>query len=399
MIRRAGALIAGIGAGVGTLVAAAWLGSMQIDGQLLNASMPARTVPVPPELIPAGATLPPMPPPLTLGQVRQLRAALWRDPLDAALVNILYVDAVRKRGAGAATRSIARTLALLGWRHSFAQQNLMLRAAIDQRFNEVIDRVDGLMRRQKATDQAITMLIAMETLPQVHKAVVAKLLGRPMWRYEYLVRIGPQAPALFLDARYDTVRTLLSAPGGMSRAELAPSVQSLVANGRAHAAYLLWSRKAGPISGINVLRDSEFHTAAALSGNDTVIPFEWQFNQSLGYSADANGQGVSINWDGRGVPVFMTQLVPVVSGRSYRLSVEGHADSGNFADMLAPTLTCGQAVITFNAVGYADGRTTFMSAPVPAGCDMATFAIGGNVDSGARAVTMEIDRVALQRAG
>jgi hypothetical protein len=399
MIRRGRALVLGIFAGIVTLAAAGWAASMQIDEQLLNASKPARIVPIPRDLLPQGTPVPVVQPPLTAGQKRRLHAALWRDPLDATLVNILYVDAVRTRGSGAATLPIAQTLGLLGWRHTFAQQNLMLRAALDERFGEVIDRVDGLLRRQKSTDQAISMLVAMETLPQIHKAVVAKLLGRPMWRYEYLVRVGPQAPAQFLDARLATLRVLLNSTGGLSRPELAPSLQALVANGRGRAAYALWERKAGVVRDNNLLRDANFQAAAALTGDETLIPFEWRLNQGLGYSADANGQGISINWDGRGVPVFLTQLLPVDAGYSYFLTVEGRADSGELQDMLAPTLLCGQVTIPFVATKAGDGRAAFKSAPVPDDCDMATFAIGGNVDSGARAVTMEINRATLQHAG
>jgi len=340
--------------------------------------------------------MPPLPQPLDNEQRQRIRAALWRNPLDQQLVNYLYVDAVRASGNNSSTLRTAKLLAALGWRYTPAQQNLMLRAAIDQRYVEVVDRADALLRRQKLTEQAMTMLMAMEAIPQVHRLVVDKLVGDPMWRYDYLLRIGPQSLPQVIDARFRTLRMLLQTPSSVSRAEIAPALEALIANGRGRDANALWILKAGPQRGENILRDENFHGAAKLAADDTHIPFEWQMYQNLGYSADVGGQGVIINWDGRGIPVFMSQLVPVEADRSYVLAVEGKADSDSLGKLLSPVLDCRTGKSPFTVLDSSAGVTRFRSTPVPGGCDIATLSIGGNIDAGRRPVSMEIARIVLQ---
>jgi len=395
------ALVAAVLAGAASLAASAYAASMEIGDRRLFATGPAATVPVPPEFLPAGVRAPAAQSPLTAGQHDALAAALWRNPLDQRLVNLLYVDAVRtgrdRTGKQASGRG-AQTLGRLGWRYTQAQQNLMLRAALEERFPEVVDRADGLLRRQKMTDQAIAMLMAMEAIPQVHGLVVDKLLGDPLWRHDYLLRIAAQTPPQILDARIRTMRSLLSDPGDVSRAELAPTLQALIGSGRPRAAYDLWTQKAGPARA-NLVRDPAFRAATANAGDTTAIPFEWRFSQNLGYAASAGPDGATIIWDGRGVPVFMSQLVPVRPGRSYLLAITGRADSGRLADLIAPTLACGRASVAFAPIGTMTDNTRWRSGPVPPDCEMAELTIGGSVDTGAQATTMDIGRIVLQPAG
>jgi hypothetical protein len=363
---------------------------------LLFASRPAQVVPPPREYLPPNVAMPPIQPPLTNEQRAQIRGALWRSPLNQQLIDYLYVDAVRTAGSGAATLPLARLLAELGWRYTPAQQNLMLRAAIDERYVDVIDQADALLRRQQLTDQAMAMLMAMEAIPQVHHLVVDKLLGDPMWRFDYLLRIGPQSLPQVIDARFRTLRVLLRTPDSVSRAELAPALQALIANGRGHDADTLWTMKAGPRLRNNVLRDGDFQMAAQLAGEETRLPFEWQMNQNLGYSATPGGQGVIINWDGRGVPTFMTQLVPVEPGRRYTLLIEGKADTGTLQTLLTPTLDCGTTKTPFIPFEGQGGAARFRSPPISVGCNMATLAIGGDIDAGRRPVSIDIARITLQ---
>lgn len=396
---RGTALATGVMAGVLSLAAAVWAVSLQNQRSLLLASKPAQLVPPPREYLPPNVAMPPIQPPLTDVQRARIRAALWRSPLDQQLVDYLYVDAVRTAGSGRATLPLAKLLGELGWRYTPAQQNLMLRAAVDGRFTDVIDQADALLRRQKLADQAMAMLMAMEAIPQVHHLVLDKLLGDPMWGYDYLLRIGPQSLPQVIDARFRTLRVLLRTPDGVSRAELAPALQALIGSGRGRDADALWTMKAGPRLRDNVLRDGDFRMAAQLAGEETRIPFEWQMNQNLGYSADPGGTGVIINWDGRGIPVFMSQVVPVQPGRSYMLSITGTGDNGALSALLSAVLDCGFAKAAFVPVDGQGGTARFRSAPIPKGCDLATLAIGGDIDAGRRAVSMDIGHIAMQPTG
>lgn len=393
------ALATGIVVGVLSLAAAVWAGVLGTDSAMLAASKPAQLAPPPRAFLPPGMAMPAVQPRLTTRQRELIGDELWRMPLDQQLVDYLYVDAVRAAGNSAATLPVARLLAELGWRYTPAQQNLMLRAAIDGRFAEVTDRADALLRRQKLTEQAMAMLMAMEAIPQVHNLVVDKLLGDPLWRYDYLLRISPQTPPQVVDARFRTLRVLLRTPDSVSRAELAPALQALVAQGRGRDADALWTLKAGARRGDNILRDGDFRIATQMAGDEIRIPFEWQLNQNLGYSADAGGQGVIVNWDGRGIPVFMSQLVPVQPGRSYMLSIDGKADAGTLQTLLSSSLDCGPVKLAFASVDGNDRGARFKSVTIPKGCDMATLEIGGDIDAGRRAVSMDIARIVLRPTG
>lgn len=390
--------ILGAVVGLVSLAASAYAASLDKIEQRLLATRPETAAPIPKAYLPAGVLSPSSRPPLTPEQRILLRSALWQNPLDQRLVNFVYVDLVRGREGGAGTLKAAAVLGRLGWRFTPAQQNLMVRAALERRFPEVVDRADSLLRRQKLTDQAIAMLTAMEGIPSVHNLVVRKLSGRPMWRQDYLLRIGAQSSPQLLDARVKTLHVLLASPQGVSRTELAPALDALVATGRGLAAYALWELKAGKRTGANLVRDPRFQAAASSTGDPFASPFEWRMHQDLGYSADISSQGVTISWDGRSVPVFLNQLVPVAPGGSYVLKIEGHSDSGKLSELLSPSIGCGQVNVGFTAGEEGNGVASFRSGPVPADCRLGNLSISGAIDSGARAATIDIGQMHLQRA-
>lgn len=398
MTVRWASLVAGILVGGVSLAATAWTASARVAEVRAPAVLGSPLVPVPAALLPAGTPRQPARPPLTGAQRRLLAVALWRSPLNQPLVDYLYVDAVQSGRSPATIARAARLLAATGWRYTPAQQNLLMRAAIDGRFADTIDRAEGLLRRQKLTAVAIAMMSAMEAIPQTRPLIVRKLEANPGWRPAYLGSIKPETAPAVLTARVATTAALLRTPAGVTRYELGGLLTALVANGRAREAYALWRQQAGPDRSGNLASDGDFATATRRLGqSDVQYPFEWSLGQDIGYSTQLSpGAGVAISWDGRGAPVFLSQRVPIRPGQGYALRIDGRVEEqGTIATTLAPMLTCGNASVMFDLVAGDRSSARYAVAALPRACDMATLTIGGSVDSGTGNRTIVVQRVTL----
>ncbi|MBC7281939.1 hypothetical protein [Hoeflea sp.] len=403
-MRFGGARLAGaVLASLASLGGAAWSLALQVEDTRLTAGRTAlQAAPLPEiiqRLLPPGTPAPPPQRPLTAAERQAIGQGLWREPLDPQLFNLLFADFVRTgRPAGEITQ-LAALLAQLGWRYTPAQQNLMLHALGDARFDAVLDRVDGLLRRQRRPDLAYTILSVMEGIPQVHGEVLAKLLAQPDWRGGYLAAIGPASSPALLDGRIRTMNALLTAPSGMTLPEMAPSLIALNATGRGRAAHSLWMRRTGAQADGNLVYDPAFRQLADRAGTDLGIPFEWRLGQDLGYAAQSSPEGVVINWDQRGVPVFLSQTVPVRPGGRYALTFRGEADNGPLGRLLSPVLQCGTQTVRFEpAVEPSEGQARYLTDPLPDECDMGLLAINGTLDSGSGPVTIILNQVILEDA-
>jgi hypothetical protein len=327
---------------------------------------------------------------------KALASALWWDPLDPKVFNFYYVDSLRRNEPIARVRHTARLLSALGWRYTPAQHNLLMRAAFDERFSEVVDRADGLLRRQKMVGTSFAVLEAMEAIPSVHSHLMGKLRGNPRWRRDYLSVINPGSKPDLLRARISTLDRLLRSPGGVSREEIAPSLNALIGARQNGAAQALWQRFAKLPASANLVYDAQFQSATKLAGQpDLAIPFEWSFGQALGYSAEPSEEGAIISWDRRGVPVFLRQFVPVRGGHRYLLTLHGRSDAGQFAPLFAPSLVCGSTEAPLVREKSSDTIARYLSDSLPAGCDGGFLSINGAIDSGIGNVVADVSRVTL----
>ena len=409
--------VAGVAlAGIASLGAAAWSISLQAqDSNLITGRGAQQIAPMPDVLLrmlPANTAPPPSQPALSATERQALGEGLLRTPLDLKLFNLLFADAVRTGRSSGEIEHLAGITAQLGWRYTPAQQNLMLRALLDERFQDVLDHVDALLRRQRQPALAYTMLGAMEGVPQVHGEVLEKLLAEPGWRSDYLTVINHQSAPALLDARIRTLDALLATPSGLTLREMGASLVALTATGRGRAAHRLWMRHADKESdrragvaddgqlGGNLIYDPGFaHLAQRAGGDDFGIPFEWRLGQDLGYATQSSDEGVMINWDRRGVPVFLSQTVPVRPGRSYMLTLEGSADQDQLQSLLAPVLLCGSRMVRFEpAGGGAQGPARYRTETLPEACDMGMLAINGAVDTGSGPVNIVIRHITLTSA-
>lgn len=393
-------LILAIVAAIASLGGAIFSAKTQIaDARALLVGRNAQIAPVPDALLPAGASVPAQPEAMTQAQRQALARAISHAPLDQEMFNLVYADQVRTEQPTARLRRTARLLSQLGWRHTPTQQNLIMRAILDERFAEVVDRADSLLRRQKMPEFAFSILSAMEALPEVHRNVVGKLLALPSWRRDYLSVITPRSDPKLLTARIATIKTLLRSSSGVTRAEIAQSLISLVEAGRDREAHALWLQHTGPLASDNLIYDPRFQQAFALAGtSDFAIPFEWRLRQEAGYSIDPTTDGIMISWDRRGAPTFMTQNIPLTGGRRMALTIQGTADQGGVATLLTPTITCGSEITSFMTATVQGDSTHYLSSVLPARCNEGVLAINGLVDTGSSQVTIQLKQVELRPA-
>lgn len=369
-----------------------------VEQRLLRGRLP-QMAPLPATLkLPPGVTVPPTPR-ASDEQMAKLDQALVRDPLDPRLLNLHFVQRTLREGsASPAVQSELQLVSRLGWRHTPAQQNLMVRAALENRLGEVLDRIDALLRRQRATPQIFNFLGVVEATPEFRPLVIKRLSDRVPWRESYLMNGGNLSDPRAIDARFATLETLLDRGHSLTRREIGPFLTSAVAAGRGERAYRLWTRQArqtGPAG--SVVFDADFRHAQALGPRPVAtIPFEWQFSSGLGYRAAPSGRdrgGASLSWDGRGAPEFMYQLVRLQPGRAMLTVTAGEADTASQA--LAFALRCPSTNAEFELAGAADGTLRYVADARRLDCGVARLTVEGRPLGTSGPVTIHLARVEL----
>lgn len=400
------------GGGRGNVVAAALAAAVTLAGtgycvaaanadRALGGGDIQRIARLPPGVLPAQLTQKISGYPLTAPQRDLLRGAVWRTPMDQALANIVYVDLAQAGASSATLARQARLLASLGWRDTPSQQNLLLRDALAGSYQSVLDRGDALLRRRKLMAVANQLLAAMETTPEGGRLLVARLAAGPVWRSDYLVATSQAAPPPFLAVRRRTLLALMAAGSPVSRREIAPVLNNLVAAGDDTGAYMLWTRYVGRRNEAegDVLYDGRFRRVVGQDAGP-VLPFDWQLHSDLGYEALVPGSsGLEVNWDGKGLPVFATQRVPVRARAAYRLRLTGQVNGATFGSLFQPILTCGTVPVRFDAVRADDREGIFQSGPIPAGCGTADFALTGRLRDSVAPTSAQVTSARLSPLG
>ena len=386
---------------VGLLSAAAAIYSGVLEQQrllVLANEMYAQLAPIPPGLVPAGAVVVQPSEPLTVAEHNVIAGAMRRDPLDIKLFNLIYANSVRTGAPAATVQREAGLLAKLGWRFTPTQQNLIVRAALNEDVDGIVDRADGLLRRKTLPALSFAMLAVIEAIPQTSRYVAAKLLGNPPWRQDYLSVINPQSPRALLEGRIRTLEALLKGARSMTREEISPSLVALTATGHGRAAYRLWLRQSRRPDGANLVSDPDFRQASNLLGTDGNIPFEWKLGRGIGYSVQASTSGAAIEWDQHGVPLFMAQLVPVAAGQRYVLTIAGVGAPGvPLSSLLAPTIDCGTVSVHPDRTDSRNGWARYAFPALPPACDLGQLTLSGALDVGTGNASFTIAAVRLQR--
>jgi hypothetical protein len=394
ILLRATVAVLGLAASVGS---SAWAVNTQTKVRQLTSTLPGLVAPpvvmVKAKLLQPVAARAPAP-----GQLVALTRAIGRQPLSQRLLNEHFVQAANRLGDTAPeVEREARVLDRLGWRDTNATQNLLLRSALHERYPTLLDRADSLLRRGRLGNSTYQFLIAIESIPQVRGLVVARLRQHAPWRGGFFTFGNMMGTPRFQDARLATVNDLLRTGDRVERYEAAGLLGGMVGTGKAAQAYSLWNTvaKVRPAPG---LFDGAFIQTAAMP--PVGIPFEWQLGVGDGYSTSLSGfgsPGVDLQWDGRGIPTFLTQVARVRPAGRYILDIE--TDQPNdLAGLVRPVLACGNDVALFDAVGKRGNVVRFVASG-GARCGFPQFMLGGRPLDYARQISVHIRRLTLTSHG
>jgi hypothetical protein len=326
------------------------------------------------------------------------RSALWLDPLNQNALNLAYVHAFRRNEDPARLARFRMVLARLGWRSTPAQQNLLVAAAQRNDFAEVMDRVDGLLRRNKFAREIDPFIAAVESDPQTRAALVRKLRINPPWREMLLLRGGELRGSERLDDRAATMNAVLDGGAKLSRIEVSPFLTTAAASGELVSAHQLWSRTLRRPTEGGLLYDGGFKVAAEQGVRPPLpVPFEWTFGNGDGYTTQVGSDGgLFLRWSGRGIPVLLSQPIRVpADARGYQLHVETDRSSVPvIASKLALTLVCGKQVAEFRPVSR--NATSLDLAAGPLACNMPMFTISGRLQDVAEPTTATLAKLHLK---
>lgn len=349
----------------------------------------AQVAPPPPEVpLPKGLKRPAFRQ-ATPGDQAVAQRLIVGDPLEQKLLNWHYTQAAAKLAWNSPQLIGERALlGRLGWRYTPAQQNLLLPAALTSDGEQLLDRVDSLLRRGQIVEPAFRFLDLVETLPAARAAFTDRLRANPSWRRFYLKAAGRMQDAGQQTARIATFNALLATRGSVDRSEIGPFLNQLVASGRGEEAYRLWERYLGRRLQQPLFDGTFTHAQEIGSRPETIIAFEWQFAYGPGFSTRVGSgrPGVAIRSDGRGVPVLLSQYVRVQPGRTYALSVRGDGTSGDtVARRLDYALICGNERYEFQFAEQRGAVALFKAAVPASACPVPQMTLAPSLASSASA--------------
>ena len=322
-----------------------------------------------------------------------------KDPLSQNLVNAGLVLKSDELSSDERAQWIA-VIGKMGWRSTAAMQTLINEAMKTRDLRNLTVVADALLRRQKLFDESVVLMNLLEAEPTTWQGVYTRLKKGVPWRVSYLQHAGSIKQPAVVEGRIRTLRSLLSSGDQLTRQELAPSIAMLVSAGKLKEAEQIW-RAHGRMS-TAAMHDPNFRIAVGAGANtDFSFSFEWQFFSGSGFSVypsedGLNGATVAIQWDGRGLPVFMSQLTSATPG-NYRFSFKVDGDAQKFATKVGVRFRCGNEVIrTRNAVRPKSQIVTAETI-TPITCEYPWVDIFGQIQDRGAAVDLAFNRVVLER--
>lgn len=327
----------------------------------------------------------------------RVRTAIAAMPLDQRLVNIGMAREAKRQGNGR-TASWLAVLARLGWRDTASVQNMLYAAALTTDLPRILDLGDALLRRRQLTDQMIPVLSTVEGDAALRAIFVQRLAERPSWRGLYLTTTGHLRTRDQLIARFETIRLLQRRGARLDQAEVVPSITALDGADLSQYGFALW-QSIRP-NATRPLDDTGFVLASRsyATGHDPV-PYQWQMMTGQGFSADASRDGdqasLTIDWDGRGVPVFAQQRTSAGPG-SYTLAVAVAPEDVGDLSAIDFRLVCDDGAVGFRQI-LADPTRYVTTGPVR--CSFPLFQIAGEIQAGASTHQLSFDRITMQPLG
>lgn len=263
--------------------------------------------------------------------LQRLRAAVAREPLDAAAI-VGLASAEELAGDQERTTRLMQLAVSIDPRNAAARSWLIQRDIRLGRFDQAafgFDRLIGLVPEARA--QSMGALVLLAQVPQAKSAFDIILAARPTWR-----------PNLFegLLREPGTAMTVRRYRQFVDKLELAPAVAILLREGDVGTARALRDRVLGAGVGARSVVDPE------LTGLSGVAPFSWSQRMVAGGAITFSGNGAAIFTAPGPATEATAQQLLLTSGR-YTLLVKGglvnaEAGPGEFATgaALRVRITC-----------------------------------------------------------
>jgi len=327
---------------------------------------------------------------------KTVRTAIAAAPLEQRLVNVAMARDARLHG-GARTPAWLAALSRLGWRDTVTLQNRLYAAALRNDLAGILNITDAMLRRRQLSDQIIPVVTLLEDDATLRLTLVRRLAGRPSWRGPYLGATGHLTTREQLLSRVELLNGL-ARRGPLDLGETVPSINALDRAGLAPQAFSLWQRVQPGVT--RPLDDQHFDRASrSFEAGHEPVSFQWQMMTGEGFSADATRNGaqaaLTIDWSGRGVPVFAQQRTSAMPGR-YALDLEAPAEGKAELPAFSFRLACGDTAVPFAAAGV-DPTRLRTAAVVP--CAFPLLQIAGNLQSSTAAHQVTINRIAMRALG
>lgn len=326
------------------------------------------------------------------------RKALLLEPLSQHLFNAVATDRAHRAGAKILTRPDAAVLRRLGWRDTPALQNLLLSDLNDEAYERLIDVADALLRRNQLIEPTRAILANTEVDDVWQARIVAKLLARPAWRLYYLQNGAELRNPAVIRARGETMLEMQRRGAKLSSAEINSVLPNLIDHGLAPAAYAIWRGSFGVAE--RPLADPAFRRLARQSASTDPSVFLWQVGIGADFDVQTGNKdrgGLTIRWNGRGTPIFVTQRS---SGPPGRYTAElATVDGKRLASgQIGLRLMCPGEAIDFRPTGSTrDGGLRLESeGPVP--CGFARLELYGIVQDRPADILVDVAHIELRAA-
>lgn len=329
----------------------------------------------------------------------ELAKAFSKDPLNQNLVNAGLALKLGDLSTTERARWIT-VIGKMGWRSTAASQTLINEAIKAQDLRNVTVIADALLRRQKLFEETVNLMNLLEAEPTAWRGVYSRLKADVPWRVNYLQYAGNIKQPTVVEGRIRTLRALQASGDQLTRQELAPSIAMLVSAGRQKEAEEIW--RANEKMPATALHDPNFRIAVGAGANtDFSFPFEWQFFSGSGFSAYPSEDGLTgatvvVQWDGRGVPVFMSQLTSATPG-NHRFSFWVNGDAQKFANKIGVRFRCGNEIIRLRNSVKPNSQIVVAETITPITCEFPWVDIFGQIQDRGAAFELAFKRVMLNR--
>jgi hypothetical protein len=297
----------------------------------------------------------------------------------------------------------------LGWRDTSTQLWLVTQAIYQADAATLVERVDGLLRRQVRGDDMLGLLHRLAADPRIRAAIVARLADEPPWSkgfFSRLERLRPedlQAHGLLLEEFKDE-------RGQIERAKLAPFVRRMAALGRYEEANRVWTSMGGPTSRAKagLVADPEFEAVQADTSTELISPFEWRLHAgSAGFAVIGSppvSTEMSLQAEGDGSAAMTLVEQTVLLGRgAYTLTYDVIAEPAGAGENFEWLLTCldgrGAQIrpIPTGSTSIGNWRRVNMRFAIPDSCQVQRLFLKAQRAPGMKASRAWFDRVGISR--